>query len=170
MATKGTPEERVKVLFVCLGNICRSPLAEGIFRARVEAAGLPWLEIDSAGTGAWHVGEKPDSRMRETARSHGISLESIRARKLSEEDLWTYDHIYAMDRSNLEDIRFLDASETFHDRVELFRKYDPNPDSLDVPDPYYGGRDGFETVFRIVDRTCASLLDSLQTRYGNELK
>lgn len=155
-------ESRKRILFVCLGNICRSPVAEGVFRNKVEERNLSAsFEIDSAGTGAWHVGEKPDARMRETALAHGVSLEDQRARKLAMDDLWTFDHIFVMDRSNLEDARYLDATGEYHDRIRLFRDLDPLRDSPDVPDPYYGGRDGFENVYAIVDRTCDAILDEL---------
>ncbi|NNE36012.1 MAG: low molecular weight phosphotyrosine protein phosphatase [Rhodothermales bacterium] len=154
--------EPVKVLFVCLGNICRSPVAEGVLRDKISEKGLvASVHIDSAGTGAWHVGEQPDRRMRLTARQFGVSLEDIRARKLADEDLWTFDHIFAMDRSNYEDICYLDASGAYHSRVQLFRTFDPSADSPDVPDPYYGGQDGFERVFEMVDRTCDAITEYL---------
>lgn len=160
----GKPTSVQRVLFVCLGNICRSPVAEGVFRSKVESRGLgDSFEIDSAGTGAWHVGQKPDQRMRETSLAHGVSLEDQRARKLGLDDLWTFDHIFVMDRSNLEDARYLDATGEYHPRIRLFRDLDPVADSPDVPDPYYGGRDGFENVYAIVDRTCDAILEELMT-------
>ncbi|MDA0379525.1 MAG: low molecular weight phosphotyrosine protein phosphatase [Bacteroidetes bacterium] len=156
----------VRVLFVCLGNICRSPLAEGVFRDKVRAAGLSSLiEIDSAGTGAWHVGEPPDRRMVATARGHGVDLSAQRARQFVDTDLADYDHILAMDKSNLHDILFLDEGEDFGQRVTLFRQWDPEPGDYEVPDPYYGGPEGFEEVFRIVDRTAENLLNGLVAHY-----
>lgn len=156
----------VRVLFVCLGNICRSPLAEGVFREHVRRAGLASsFEIGSAGTGGWHVGDPPDRRMTETARGHGVELTS-RGRQLVAPDLRFYDIILAMDRDNLHDILFLDPDREFADRVRLFREYDPEPGDYQVPDPYYGGQDGFDRVYRMVDRTSAALLGAMTAHYG----
>lgn len=151
----------MKVLFVCLGNICRSPLAEGLFRKLVAEAGrADEFEIDSAGTGGWHVGERPDRRMRETAARHGVDLSDIRARRFDRDDLDDFDLILAMDRDNLRDILRV-ASPEQRAKVRLFRSYDDDPGgALDVPDPYYGGSDGFERVFRIVERTSRNLLEA----------
>ncbi|MEM1270217.1 MAG: low molecular weight protein-tyrosine-phosphatase [Bacteroidota bacterium] len=151
-----------RVLFVCLGNICRSPLAEGVFRQKVHEHGLDdQFEIDSAGTGAWHAGEAPDARMRETARRHGVSIDEQRARQLVSADLSRYDHIFVMDRSNLRNAQALDRSGRHAGKIRLFRDFDPNPGDRNVPDPYYGGADGFETVYQIVDRTSEALLREL---------
>ena len=158
--------EPVRILFVCLGNICRSPLAEGVFQSLVDDAGLSEaIEIDSAGTGNWHVGEKADRRMRETSARHGVVLTS-RARQIDRSDFSSFDRILAMDKSNLHDILFLDRDGSYADRVRLFREYDPEPGDYQVPDPYYGGPDGFETVYRIVDRTARALLDDIRSAYG----
>lgn len=156
----------VRVLFVCLGNICRSPLAEGVFRDKVEAAGLSdRIEIDSAGTGAWHAGEPPDRRMIATAKGHGVDIAQQRARQFVDTDLADYDHILAMDKSNLHDILYLDEGQDFGQRVTLFRQWDPEPGTYEVPDPYYGGPEGFEDVYRIVDRTAENLLAGLKAHY-----
>ena len=156
----------VRVLFVCLGNICRSPLAEGVFRRLVVERGLDdAIEIDSAGTGGWHVGDNPDSRMQQTAQRHGVSLAGIRSRKVHSSDLTSFDYILAMDRQNLMDLQSF-AGSGANDRVRLFRDYDPSDDGRDVPDPYYGGADGFETVFAIVDRGCRVLLDQICQEHG----
>ena len=156
----------VRVLFVCLGNICRSPLAEGVFRDKVEAAGLSdRIEIDSAGTGAWHAGEPPDRRMIATAKGHGVDIAQQRARQFVDTDLADYDHILAMDKSNLHDILYLDEGQDFGQRVTLFRQWDPEPGTYEVPDPYYGGPEGFEEVYRIVDRTAENLLAGLKAHY-----
>lgn len=156
----------VRVQFVCLGNICRSPLAEGVFKAKVEDAGLSdRFVIESAGTGSWHVGDPPDKRMIQTARAHGVNLTS-RGRQFDYKDFESFDHILVMDRSNLHDVLFLDRKERFSDRVKLFREFDPSPDDYQVPDPYYGGADGFEQVFRIVERTSEALLAALVAHYG----
>jgi len=149
----------VSVLFVCLGNICRSPLAEGVFRNRVAAAGLEHrIEIDSAGTGGWHVGEPPDSRSAEVARVHGVSLDGQSARRVSPDDLRSHDWIVAMDRSNLDDLRRLREEHGGEGRIVLLRDFDPDPGDGEVPDPYYGGPRGFDRVYEMVDRSCAGLL------------
>lgn len=156
----------LRVLFVCLGNICRSPLAEGVFRQKVREAGLDdAIEIDSAGTGAWHVGNPPDRRMMATAKRHGVDLSAQRARQFVDTDLADFDHILAMDRSNLHDILFLDTGDDFGHRVTLFRQWDPEPGDYEVPDPYYGGDQGFEEVYGIVERTSEALLSGLQAHY-----
>jgi protein-tyrosine phosphatase len=151
----------MKILFVCLGNICRSPLAEGVFRKLVLESGRNDIEADSAGTGGWHVGESPDSRMRRTAERHGVSLEGIQARKFKRSDFDEYDLILAMDRSVYRDILSM-AGDSQHEKVKLFRSFD-DVDGSDVPDPYYGGSDGFEQVFEIVDRTSRNILESIAT-------
>ena len=159
----------MRILFVCLGNICRSPLAEGVFRKLVASEGRSAeFEIDSAGTGGWHVGERPDGRMRQTASRHGVSLEDIRARKFKRSDLDDFDLILAMDRNNYQDILAL-ARKDQTDKVRLFRSFDPEiGGSKDVPDPYYGGPDGFEHVFDIVERTSENLLRSIDDAPGGD--
>ena len=160
----------VRVLFVCLGNICRSPVAEGVFRRKVRDAGLEDLiEIDSAGTGAWHVGNPPDRRMTATDKRHGVDLTSQRARQFADTDLADFDHILAMDKSNLHDILYLDEGDDFGQRVTLFRQWDPEPGDYNVPDPYYGGDQGFEEVYGIVDRTTDALLKGLSAHYDFEV-
>lgn len=156
----------VRLLFVCLGNICRSPLAEGIFRHLVREAGLEHaFEIDSAGTGSWHVGERPDSRMTATAGRYGVVLSGA-ARQFTAADLDAWDHILVMDRDNLHDVLFLDPSGDRSEHVRLFREYDPDPGDLQVPDPYYGGPEGFENVYAIAERTARALLGALVAHYG----
>lgn len=159
--------EKVKVLFVCLGNICRSPMAEGIFEHLVEEAGLSdRFEIDSAGTSGFHAGELADKRMRETAMGHGISLTS-RSRMFLEEDLKNFDYVLAMDRSNERNINTLRrASEDYPAEVLRMRSFDPEPDSHDVPDPYYGGLRGFEDVYDILLRSNKRFLDMLREKHG----
>lgn len=160
----------VRVLFVCLGNICRSPVAEGVFRQKVRDAGLEDLiEIDSAGTGAWHVGNPPDRRMTATAKRYGVDLTTQRARQFVDTDLADFDHILAMDKSNLHDILYLDEGDDFGQRVTLFRQWDPEPGDYNVPDPYYGGDQGFEEVYGIVDRTTDALLKGLAAHYDFEV-
>lgn len=157
----------VRVLFVCLGNICRSPLAEGVFRQMVEEEGLKDnFEIDSAGTGPWHVGELPDPRMRSTARGRGLDISYQRARQIQREDLHRFDHVFVMDRHNLHDTLALDPDGDHGTRVRLFREFDPEPEGYQVPDPYSGGPEGFERVYDIVQRTSREILDRLKSIYG----
>ncbi|HUF46645.1 MAG TPA: low molecular weight protein-tyrosine-phosphatase [Vicinamibacterales bacterium] len=149
-----------RVLFVCLGNICRSPAAEAVFRHLAADAG--WddrLEIDSAGTGAWHAGEPADRRMRAAARRRGIEVASI-ARQVAREDFARFDHIFAMDADNLEALHQL-APREHREKIRLFRDLDPDEPGADVPDPYYGGPEGFDEVLDIVTRASRALLDEL---------
>ena len=152
---------RIKVLFVCLGNICRSPTADGVFHKLVADAGLQDLiEIDSAGTAAWHVGKSPDLRTQDAAASRGYDLSGLRARQAVPEDFYEYDHILAMDLSNLENlqqIRPVDASA----RLGLFLDYAPDLGIKEVPDPYYGGESGFEQVLDLVEAAGKNLLVEL---------
>jgi len=155
-------DSTVRVLFVCLGNICRSPLAEGVFRALVREAGVEdRFFIDSAGTADYHVGDLPDPRTREVARRRGIQLTS-RARQVQVEDLETFDYVIAMDSQNLRDVRRLAARAQLRAEIRRLREFDEaNGGDLDVPDPYYGGPAGFELVHDIVERSCRRFLDSI---------
>ncbi|MEO0559894.1 MAG: low molecular weight protein-tyrosine-phosphatase [Bacteroidota bacterium] len=162
-----SPSRSIRVLFVCLGNICRSPLAEGLFQEKVVAAGLAgYFEIDSAGTGGWHVGAPPDRRMTATAARHGTDLSRLRGRQLERSDLDHYDHVFVMDKSNLHDTLYLDPDGDHGTRVRLFREFDPEPGDYQVPDPYYGGDAGFENVYQIANRTTDAILDRLRSAYG----
>ena len=150
------------VLFVCLGNICRSPTAECVFRSLVERAGVADdFVIDSAGTGDWHVGEPPDRRMQQAAAARGYSLAGT-ARQVKPADFARYDHILALDRANLRDLVHLAPGE-HQTKIRLLRQFDPAGGG-DVPDPYYGGADGFDEVVTIVERSCAGLLAEIQGR------
>ncbi|MEE9103443.1 MULTISPECIES: low molecular weight protein-tyrosine-phosphatase [Pseudomonas] len=153
----------MKVLFVCLGNICRSPTAEGVFRHKVREAGLEdRIEIDSAGTGDWHVGKAPDARTRAAALRRGYDLSSLRARQVSAADFSRYDLILAMDHANLRDLKRLRAG-TGTAELDLFlRRFDLEID--EVPDPYYGGDDGFEQVLDLVEQACDGLLMEVKRR------
>jgi protein-tyrosine phosphatase len=155
----------VSVLFVCLGNICRSPLAEGVFQHLVEENGTSHrYRIDSAGTGAWHAGEPADPRSREVAERSGIVLR-CRARQVREEDFHDFDLILAMDRANLADLESVRPAPEVRADLRLFREFDPEAsDDLEVPDPYYGGPDGFDRVFEMVLRTCQGLLGELENK------
>lgn len=160
-------DDRVGVLFVCLGNICRSPLAEGVFRALVDDAGLgDRFDIDSAGTSSWHVGEPPDERTAAVARRRGVDVTGS-SRRVKRNDLDRFQHILAMDTENLHELaRLADRSGSDAD-IRRLRDYDPVVDGLrDVPDPYYGGSRGFENVHDIVERSCRALLEDLRSRYG----
>jgi len=154
----------VSVLFVCLGNICRSPMAEGVFLGLVEDDER--FVVDSAGTGAWHVGEPADGRARAVAQRHGIRLPS-RARQVRPADFEEFDVIVAMDGSNVADLERLQESTGGDAVVKLFREFDPEapPHDLDVPDPYYGGDDGFDRVFEMVDRAARGLKAHLESEY-----
>jgi protein-tyrosine phosphatase len=151
----------MRLLFVCLGNICRSPTAEGVMRHLLVEEGLAEVvEIDSAGTGDWHVGHAPDHRSAGAASGRGIELTGA-ARQVAPEDFETYDLIVAMDRSNHDDLLALAPDDDARDRVRLLREYDPEAvaaGELEVPDPYYGGADGFEDVLDLVVRACEGLL------------
>lgn len=159
-------KEKIRVLFVCLGNICRSPLAEGVFRRLVEEAGLQdRIEIESCGTGDWHVGDPADPRMVSTARRYGVSLDAHCVRQFRTEDLERFDHILVMDKRNLHDVLFLDREDRYGHKVRLLRELDPQPGDYQVPDPYYGGPQGFDEVYRIVHRSGQVLLDRLIEEY-----
>jgi protein-tyrosine phosphatase len=144
----------MKILMVCLGNICRSPLAEGILQSKVHP---DTIQVDSAGTAAYHVGELPDSRSIEVARKYGIDLTNQRARKFTVKDFDTFDLIYAMDQSNHQNILALARNTNDKQKVRLLlNELYPNSNSQ-VPDPYYGGADGFENVFKMIDEACTMI-------------
>jgi protein-tyrosine phosphatase len=154
----------VRLLFVCMGNICRSPTAEGVMRGLLREQRLEQLvEVDSAGTGAWHLGSPPDERATAAARSRGVTLEGA-ARVVTPSDFEDFDLILAADRRNLGELRAA-APAGARARLHLLREFDPAsrgaPD-LDVPDPYYGGPDGFEHVLDLVDAACRGVLDALR--------
>lgn len=156
------PPDRVGVVFVCLGNICRSPLAEGAFRAHVTAAGLAdRFDIDSAGTGAWHVGEPPDPRSIEEAAKHGIDISALRGRQFDRGDFARFAHVIAMDRSNRRDLLRHARSPADEARVTLLLS-ELSEGPAEVPDPYYGARGGFGQVWRLVDAATAALLERLR--------
>jgi protein-tyrosine phosphatase len=160
MHDPAAPAARTSVLFVCLGNICRSPLAEGIFRTLVAQRGLEdRFDIDSAGTGGWHAGEPPDTRAMEVAARNGVRLTS-RARQVTRTDLERFDWVIAMDRDNLTALEGLATSARAQSVLHLLRAFDPAGGATDneVPDPYYGGPSGFVNVYEMVDRSCAALL------------
>ncbi|MCH8542767.1 MAG: low molecular weight phosphotyrosine protein phosphatase [Alcanivorax sp.] len=154
----------VSVLFVCLGNICRSPTAEGVFRERVQAAGLEdAVRIDSAGTGDWHLGKGPDQRMTRAAARRGYDLSPLRARLVTSADLHQFDYVLAMDHANLRDLQaMLEGTPRGH--LGLFLDFHPQRPLAEVPDPYYGGEEGFEQVLDLVEGACDGLLAALRER------
>lgn len=157
-------KDKIGVLFVCMGNICRSPAAEGVFRAMAKKRGLTdSLEIDSAGTIGYHAGNPADSRMSAAAKKRGYSLDSI-ARRVKPGDLKKFDYILAADKDNLFDLHSLDADGSSHDRIKLLTEYHPDPKVDHVPDPYYGGPQGFELVLDLVEKCCEGLLDEIEDR------
>ena len=158
---------KIRVLFVCLGNICRSPLAEGVFRKVVEEAGLAErFEIDSAGTSDYHRGEPPDPRTVEVAARRGLKLEHA-ARQVTMSDLESFDYVIAMDASNLGKIERLARQQRGRAEVHLLRAFDPEAgDDLEVPDPYFGGADGFENVHEMVERASEGLLEHIRAQHA----
>ncbi len=156
-------ERKTRILFVCLGNIVRSPLAEHLFAHLSEKAGKGGeYEVDSAGTGAWHIGETPDVRMRQVASGRGLDYTG-RARQFSPTDFDRFDWIIAMDASNRMSLASQARSEADRGKIRLLRAFDPSGGpGAEVPDPYYGGIDGFERVFDIVERSCRGLLEALE--------
>ncbi len=153
----------MRVLFVCMGNICRSPTAEGVLRQRLSAAGLAAkVTVDSAGTGDWHVGKAPDGRSAQAAAARGYDLSSLRARQVQREDFQRFDLILAMDHDNLARLQALRAA-TGGAELDLFlRRYDLALD--EVPDPYYGGADGFEQVLDLIEQASDALLAEIRGR------
>lgn len=148
-----------KVLFVCLGNICRSPLAEAVFNDRVKELG--WIG-DSAGTAAYHIGEQPDNRSIKVALGHGIPI-SHNAKQFEVQDFDHFDYVIAMDQNNYNDMKSLLKGGSV-DNLFLLREFDPeNTDSMDVPDPYYGGEDGFEKVYDMIERSMEPLIDHIKS-------
>lgn len=153
----------LRVCFVCLGNICRSPTAEAIFRSFVRDAGLDArIAVDSAGTGAWHIGEPADARAREAALRRGVAIESV-ARQFTGRDFATFDYVISMDASVLTTLRRLARTTDERAKIHNFRSFDPASDPADaVPDPYFGGTGGFDEVFEICEAGCRGLLEHLR--------
>ncbi|EIK45657.1 protein-tyrosine-phosphatase [Cellvibrio sp. BR] len=152
------------VLFVCLGNICRSPTADGIFRELVANAKLDQkIMVDSAGTGAWHIGKAPDSRTVAAARTRGYDLSVLRARQVTARDFDEFDYVLAMDEANLSDLQQLKPAH-FTGHLGLFLEFGARGDYREVPDPYYGGSDGFELVLDLVEDAAQGLLKHIRQR------
>ncbi|MFA7387561.1 MAG: low molecular weight protein-tyrosine-phosphatase [Thiohalobacteraceae bacterium] len=155
----------VKVLFICLGNICRSPTAQGVFEAVLQREGLAGrVQVDSAGTQAWHVGKPPDARAQQAALRRGVDLSGQRARRVRPEDFLEYDYILAMDRSNYEDLR-AECHPDYEERIQLFLEFSSASGPEDVPDPYYGGAQGFEQVLDLIEAAAEGLLADIRARH-----
>lgn len=148
-----------KVLFVCLGNICRSPTAEAVFKARAKAAGLE-VHIDSAGTSGWHVNEKPDPRSIEAGQARGYSFTGQSSRKVIRADFGNFDYILAMDADNLSELSGL-CPDNHKNKLALFLDYAPKGSTREVPDPYYGGEDGFDIVLDLIERASDGLIKDI---------
>lgn len=151
---------RPAVLFVCLGNICRSPLAEGVFRSLVAREGFD-VDIDSAGTGDWHVGNPPDRRAQAIAARHGVDIAHLRARLVTPDDFRRFTHIVAMDASNLANLEAMRPADGTAELARLM-DYAVEEGMTDVPDPYYGGPEGFDETYRLVEAGARGLLNHLR--------
>ena len=156
---------KVKVLFVCMGNICRSPTAHGVFRKLVtESDYAERIEIDSAGTHAYHVGEPPDQRATQTALARGIDIEDLRARRAEADDFLAFDYVLAMDQDNYHSLSRI-CPRGMERKLGLFMDYAPELRRREVPDPYYGGQQGFDQVFDMVEAAARGLLDDIVRRH-----
>lgn len=159
---------KISVLFVCMGNICRSPLAQGVFEQRLDAAGLSdWVTVDSAGTHAYHIGNPPDPRSSDTARQHGIDISHQRARQVAASDFANFDYIVAMDHDNHQQLAAQSPTDYRH-RLHLFLTFAPKVTQQEVPDPYYGGRSGFEQVYQLISAASDGLIDHLRQQLRGE--
>ncbi len=155
----------IKVLFVCLGNICRSPTAEGVFRKLIQDQGYEAdIEIDSAGTHAYHVGQPPDTRAQQTARLRGIDISQLRGRRVLAEDIDVFDYVLAMDHENYENLlRIFPPHE--HQKIGLFMQYASQRTEEEVPDPYFGGDSGFDRVLDMIEEASIGLLNNIRQQY-----
>jgi len=161
--------EPVRLLVVCLGNICRSPVAEGVLRARISTSTLAGkVTLDSAGTGDWHVGEPPDRRAIANAAGHGIDIGGLRARQLSEADYRDFDWLLCADRANLRDVRAR-APAGAHARIALLLEWAGVEDEGEIPDPYTGGASQFEHVYQLLDRAADGVIARLRHEYPSRL-
>lgn len=146
---------------VCLGNICRSPMAKAILKKKLEERNITWVEVDSAGTSNYHIGGKADYRTMESGRKHGIDLSSHRGRQFTPDDFWVFDQIYAMDIENYSDIVRLASNEEQIKKVHLILNELQPEANLSVPDPWFGGERDFEKVFFMLDQACDVIVDKL---------
>ena len=148
----------MKILMVCLGNICRSPLAEGILKSKLPTN----FVVDSAGTSAFHRGECPDERAIQVAKNHGVDISMQRSRPFQVWDFDEFDGIYCMDQSNLKNILQFTDNDSHKEKVSLILDILENPNYTEVPDPYYGGREGFELVYKLLDEACEKIANDLK--------
>ncbi|MDQ7015264.1 MAG: low molecular weight protein-tyrosine-phosphatase [Gammaproteobacteria bacterium] len=155
--------KKINVLFVCMGNICRSPTAEGVFTQLVSEAGLSdCLEIDSAGTHSYHIGKQPDRRAQAAALQRGLDLSTLRGREVYKEDFSYFDYILAMDKDNLRDLKLISPKAEFEGKIHLFLDFAEQASESEVPDPYYGGDQGFEHVLDLVQQASVGLLKQIR--------
>ncbi|MFA5630798.1 MAG: low molecular weight protein-tyrosine-phosphatase [Porticoccaceae bacterium] len=158
-------KDKVSVLFVCLGNICRSPTAEGMFRDKVAASELGGaIHIDSAGTGDWHIGRPPDTRAQHAARGRGYDIGDLRARQVSAADFALFDYILAMDAQNLQDLQVMRPA-NFTGHLGLMLQFDSSGAVTEVPDPYFGGEEGFQRVLDLLEAASQGLLDHIRSQH-----
>jgi len=158
--------KKVSVLFVCMGNICRSPTAHGVFLDLVNKAGMEeFIKVDSAGTHAYHVSEPPDPRAQEAAQKRDVDLSDLRARRAVQDDFYEYDYIVAMDQANLSNLLSI-APKGYEGKLKLFLDYAPHLNVREVPDPYYGGRNGFERVLDLIEDASRGMLDDLKAKHN----
>lgn len=151
----------MKILMVCLGNICRSPLAQGILESKIKEANLP-IEVDSAATSDYHIGDKADKRSIDKAAEYGIDITNQRGRQIQKSDFQEFDRIYAMDTSNFQNIQALTTDPEELKKVELILNLNQPGANMSVPDPYYGGEDGFENVYQLLNAACDILIEDLK--------
>ena len=157
----------MKILMVCLGNICRSPMADGLMRKKIADHNLD-VVIDSAGTGDWHIGHPPDSRMIETAKNNGVPIDELRGRQFKVEDFDVFDRIIVMDKSNSDNVRKVARDEKDVRKIEMFLDLTHPGKDLDVPDPYFGGDEGFQDVFDMLDAGTDVILKELKEIKKND--
>jgi len=159
-------KRNISVLFVCMGNICRSPTAQGVFERLVEEHNLSRsIEIDSAGTHAYHIGERPDERASAAAMNRGVDLSSQQARRVSPDDFERFDYVLAMDNDNYE-ILVASCPSGLESRLRLFMDFSPDLETREVPDPYYGGGSGFERVLDLIEQASEGLLTEIRRQHG----
>lgn len=153
----------IKILMVCLGNICRSPLAEGILASKLP---VNKFIVDSAGTGSWHIGRKPDERSIAVAKKNGIDISNQKGKQFSKNDFDEYDYIYVMDNSNYEDVIQLSENQAHKQKVQLILNELFPDENVDVPDPYYGLPNGFDSVFKMLDEACEVIAKKFNEKHG----
>ena len=152
----------MKILMVCLGNICRSPMAEGIMRSKIEQNNMN-ITVDSCGTAAYHVGDSPDQRAQQTLKKHQTDISNLRGRQFSVKDFDEFDLIFTMDKHNYNDIINMARNKSDKNKVEMIMNAVYENENISVPDPYYGGSDGFETTYKMLDLACTNILKNLKS-------